>query len=270
MSTARWNQAFTVAVIDMRRMVGQRRVIGLVVLAAIPICLTLLRAVFLPDGVRLDVNRAATELATVFYVLQLRFVVFFGCAFVFVRSLRGEILDRSLHFALLAPVRREVLAVGKYLGAVAVSSLVLVCSTFMMVVLMYLAHGVGPTIATLGSVKGLSHLASYVFATLLACIGYGAIFFLAGMFFRSPMVPAAVYLGFELVAPYLGPTIGAFSMARHFRALLPVHLSLGPFDAAVTTPAWLATLGLLAVSVAALTVAAFRARSLEVTYAGDD
>ncbi len=40
---------------------------------------------------------------------------------------RGDIVDRSLHFYFLSPVRREVLVVGKYLSGL-VTSIVLVFS----------------------------------------------------------------------------------------------------------------------------------------------
>ena len=46
--------------------------------------------------------------------LILRTVVFFGCAWIFMNLFRGDIIDRSLHFYFLSPVRREVLVVGKY------------------------------------------------------------------------------------------------------------------------------------------------------------
>ncbi len=45
--------------------------------------------------------------------LILRTVVFFGCAWIFMNLFRGDIVDRSLHFYFLSPVRREVLVVGK-------------------------------------------------------------------------------------------------------------------------------------------------------------
>ena len=43
-------------------------------------------------------------------------VIFFGCLGIFMNLFRGEVLDRSLHYYFLAPVRREVLVIGKYLA----------------------------------------------------------------------------------------------------------------------------------------------------------
>ena len=49
-------------------------------------------------------------------LFQLRVVVFFSCALLFAKLFRGEILERSLHYSLLAPLDRAVLVAGKYLG----------------------------------------------------------------------------------------------------------------------------------------------------------
>ena len=54
--------------------------------------------------------------AAIYGGLILRTLVFFGCAWVFMNLFRGEVVDRSLHYYFLAPVRREVLVVGKYLS----------------------------------------------------------------------------------------------------------------------------------------------------------
>ncbi len=51
--------------------------------------------------------------AGVFQFFFLRLAVFFGCLGIFMNLFRGEILDRSLHFYFLAPIRREVLMLGK-------------------------------------------------------------------------------------------------------------------------------------------------------------
>ena len=60
--------------------------------------------------------------------LILRTVVFFGCAWIFMNLFRGDIIDRSLHFYFLSPVRREVLVVGKYLSGL-VTSIILFTAT---------------------------------------------------------------------------------------------------------------------------------------------
>ena len=46
--------------------------------------------------------------ATIFRFYFLRLAVFFGCVAIFTNLVRGEMLDKSLHFYLLTPVRREI------------------------------------------------------------------------------------------------------------------------------------------------------------------
>jgi hypothetical protein len=53
--------------------------------------------------------------AGVFQLFYLRLAVFFGCLGIFMNLFRGEVLDKSLHFYFLAPIRREVLMAGKFL-----------------------------------------------------------------------------------------------------------------------------------------------------------
>ena len=54
--------------------------------------------------------------AGVFQFFFIRLAVFFGCLGIFMNLFRGEMLDKSLHFYLLAPIRREILLIGKYLA----------------------------------------------------------------------------------------------------------------------------------------------------------
>jgi hypothetical protein len=76
------------------------------------------------DNVLTNINRMDPDslqqvsliFATIFQFYFLRLAVFFGCAGIFMNLFRGEMLDKSLHFYLLTPMRREVLLAGKYLA----------------------------------------------------------------------------------------------------------------------------------------------------------
>lgn len=117
------------------------------------------------------------------------------------------------------------------------------------------------------SAQGMGHLIAYVFITALAAIGYGALFLLAGLFFKNPMVPAVLYLGFEVLVPFLPLPLRVFSVARHLQALLPVQPSLGPL--AVTgsdMPGWLAVILILGVGAIAVRLAGWRAQGFEIDY----
>ena len=62
--------------------------------------------------------------AGIFQVYFLRLGIFFGCLGIFSNLFRAEVLERTLHYYFMSPVRREVLAVSKYLaGLIAAISL---------------------------------------------------------------------------------------------------------------------------------------------------
>lgn len=263
----RTKQAATVAAIEWRRTLTGRRTFVLALFCILPALIGLIRMVVFPEAARLDVGRTTHELAQTFALFHLRFIVFFACAFLFVRSFRGEVLHHTLHLSFLLPIRRLDLIVGKYFGALAVALVVMLPSTVTVFVSYYLANGVGNTLQILTSARGLGHLASYLGVTILAAAGYGALFLLAGLFFKNPMIPAALYLGFELVAPYLPFPIRIFSIARHLLAMMPVPVTLGPLAVTGTdSPGWVAAV--LIVGVAAVTVglAGWRAKVVEVDY----
>jgi len=123
-------QMRTLAVSEIRRSIFSAKALPLYLLVGMPIALMLLRAVFMPDSMRANPAHATTEFAEVFNFFLLRFVVFFSNALIFVRLFRGEILERSLHYHLLAPVRREVLAAASGLVRTdpSVAAIVLECT----------------------------------------------------------------------------------------------------------------------------------------------
>ena len=55
-------------------------------------------------------------LAGIVQFYYIRLAVFFGCLGIFSRLIRGEMVERSPHFYLLAPVRREVLLLAKFVA----------------------------------------------------------------------------------------------------------------------------------------------------------
>ena len=62
--------------------------------------------------------------AGIFQLFYLRLAIFFGCLGIFSNLFRGEVLEKTLHYYFLAPVRREVLVAGKYLaGLIAAGTL---------------------------------------------------------------------------------------------------------------------------------------------------
>jgi len=262
-----WRRQITVlAWQEIGRSLFSKRSLAVYLLAAMPIALALLRALFLPDSQRSHPGHTTTEFAQVFHFFLLRFIVFFSAALIFVKLFRGEILERSLHYHLLAPVRREVLAVGKYIGGLLASVAILGSTVVLTIVLFYLPHGSGG-LAHLISASGLGELFAYLVTTVLACAAYGALFLLAGLFFKNPMVPAVLFLGWEVLTPFLPGFLKVLSVVHYLGSLEPVPISQGPFALmAQPVPGWLAVVALLAISGGLLALGAWKARGLEITY----
>jgi len=243
-----------------------RRALPIYLLAAMPVGLALLRAIFLPESQRAHPTHTTTEFAQVFHFFILRFIIFFSSALLFVKLFRGEILERSLHYHLLAPVRREVLAVGKYVGGLVSSSLALGTMTAVTWLLFYLAHG-SAGLDHILSVSGAGELWAYLVVTVLACAAYGALFLLAGLFFKNPMVPAVLFLGWEVLTPFLPGFLKVLSVVHYLGSLEPVPISQGPFALmAQPVPGWLAVVALVAIAGGLVALAAWKTRGLEITY----
>lgn len=266
--SVRGRQLRAIARREATRSLAGRRLLPLGLLAALPIVLALLRAVFLPATRAADVSGAVVEFAQVFWVFNLRIVVFFSAAHAFVKTFRAEITDETLHWSLLAPLRRRELVVGKFMGAWIATSLVLATSTVATWVLYLLPHTshLGDFLTRVG----LVHLLRYVLVVFIACAAYGAIFLLMGLYFRSPMIPAVLLLGWEALTPFLPATLKSLTVVHHLAALLPVPVQLGSFAVASTAPpAWLALGALIACVAVFLALAVRKARWLEVSYSAD-
>ena len=84
------------------------------------------RGADLGDG-RCRPRRWRPSLGAIFQLFFLRLVVFFVCFTIFTYLVRGEIAERSLHFYLMAPLRRDVFLIGKFIaGLIAAAIIVLV------------------------------------------------------------------------------------------------------------------------------------------------
>ncbi len=198
----------------------------------------------------------------------LRFVLYFGCVWIFMNLFRGEIIDRSLHYYFLTPIRREVLVAGKYLAAWLTASAVFGGST----ALCYVAvHGYlgGGSAALAPSVVGV--LLQYLGVVALGCLGYGAVFLVVGLFLRSLIVPALVIFTWESLNTFLPAFLKKISVVFYLQGLIP----LPPPDAPVSILAepvslWIALPGILLFTAVTLAAAAWRIRKVEIVYGAAD
>jgi hypothetical protein len=237
------------------------------------------------DGVLTDIRRMDPQglqevslvFATIFQVFFLRLAVFFGCAGIFMNLFRGEMLDKSLHFYLLTPVRREVLLIGKYLAGL-IATVVIFTSSAGLQLAATLWQFDRPTILEYFTGPGWAHLAAYMGVTLLACVGYGSIFLAAGMLFRSPIIPAAVILLWESANLFLPAALKHISLIFYLQSLCPVVASpetnmplpiMVLIASAKPATAPLAIGGVLVFTLLVLLVSGLQSRRLEINYSAD-
>jgi ABC-type transport system involved in multi-copper enzyme maturation permease subunit len=215
--------------------------------------------------------------AGVFQTFYLRLAIFFGCVGVFTNLFRGEMLDKSLHFYLLTPIRREILAVGKYLAGLIATVAIFCTSTFLQLAALSL-HFEGHEISEYLAGPGWGHVASYMGVTAAACLGYGSIFLAAGLLFKNPIIPAATVLVWEGMNMFLPAALKKVSVIFYLQSLSPVvappDVNMPALEKLLITAAepvravW-AVLGLLTVTIVVLVVAARKARKLEINYSTD-
>jgi ABC-type transport system involved in multi-copper enzyme maturation permease subunit len=209
--------------------------------------------------------------AGMFQLYFLRLGIFFGCVGIFSNLFRGEMLEKTLHYYFLTPLRRELLVIGKYLSGLMVAVVLFVASAGASFYLMGRHQGAAWS-DFLVQGPGLSQLGWYLVVTALACVGYGAVFLMAGLLIRNPMIPAAVIMVWENLNPFLPAFLKKISVIFYLKSLCPVDIpgAPPPFSVLVVdidpTPAWLAVPGLLLVSLAVLAYAAYSARRAEISY----
>ncbi len=267
---ARWMQFVTVVRRELLSLLLRWRGAGSYLLALAPLLILSIHA--LHGGAHHGLEEETKVFAGIFQYYYMRVGVFFACAAVFTRSIRGEMIERSLHYYLLAPLRRELLVAGKFAAA-----LIALASLF--------GAGVGACyFMTLGHFAegraflldgpALAHAGAYLGVTLLACLGYGAVFLAIGILFKNPALPGLAVFGLETWSAVLPSWAQRLTVTHYLKPLLPVEAPAEGWTAILTvvvepTPSWLAVMGLLLFAAAALAFAGWRVRRLEIDYSVD-
>jgi hypothetical protein len=265
-------QVASMLALELRKTFLRFRALPVVAVALLPPFLFAMRVVAVRVGVAEARTAAetATIYATLFQLFFLRMVVFFVCFTVFTYLVRGEIAERSLHFYLMAPLRRDVFLIGKFVAGVVAAGSVVLVSLALQLVLAFAAGATEGGTTYLFAGPGAGQAAAYVTVALLAVVGYGAVFLALAMLVRNPMLPAALILGWEWLNFLLPPLLKKISVIHYLQSLCPVPFDAGPFALpAEPTPAPLAIGGLLLLVAVLLAIAIRRARRLEVLYTGD-
>jgi ABC-type transport system involved in multi-copper enzyme maturation permease subunit len=268
-------QARRVIRIEVRRNLFTWKAWWVYFLAFVPVVLGLIHLIAMfflraPGHAGFEISGDSDVLAGIVQFYYIRLGIFFGCLGIFSRLIRGEMLERSLHFYLLSPVRRDVLLLAKFVAGATSAILLFGGAIIANFVVMYAGYGpAGQDYMFNG--PGLSQLEAYLLITILACLGYGAVFLLLSMLFRNPILPAMLFFGWEFINPVLPSLLQKISVASYLRHLMPVRIPGEGIFALLTVETepvsgWVASLGLLCLVTVVLTYSCIRMRRLEIRY----
>ncbi len=255
--------------IEVRRNLMTWKAAWIYLLAFIPTGIILIHFLFErhPQFAIADDTNVLAGIVQFYYI---RLGIFFGCLGIFSRLIRGEMIERSLHFYLLAPVRREILLLAKFASGVMGAVLLFGSAIIAGFALMYASYGsAGQDYVFNG--PGLGQLEAYLLVVVLGCIGYGAVFLLLSMMFRNPTPAAMLVLGWEFINPVMPSLLQKISVASYLKHLMPITVPGEGIFALLTVQTdpvsgWAATLGLLLLTVVVLAYSCVRIRSLEIRY----
>lgn len=261
--------------LELKKSLLSRRAFGLYFLAIGPVLLVGLWAITpLPERIFEGPAQTGPMIATLFQ-FYLRFSIYLSALLMFMSLFRNEVLERSLHYYFLTPVRREVLVAGKYLSALLAAWIAFFVGTVGLYVMTTIPWGLGEFSRHLFQGPGLGNLASYVMTALLGVAGYGAVFLLMGQYFKNPVIPGLLVFAWELLNPLLPATLKKVSVVFYLQSFFPIPPPdqggpLAIFRVLVDPPpAWVSVLGLVVFTGLVIGAAGWRARRMEVAY-GDD
>ena len=274
-------QILAILRLEVKKTFFTRRGAWIYLLAFAPVLLYAAHSfVELKNGGHGDLGEDSHIFASIFQFFFLRLAIFFGCVGIFANLFRGEVLEKSLHYYFLAPLRREVLVVGKFLSGLVAATVIFCSSTLLQFVALYCYFSSNTLQEFLFHEHGLGQLAAYLGVTLLACIGYGSVFLAAGLLFRNPLIPTLAVLVWEAVNGFLPALLQQISVIFYLKSLCPVAIpeainvdknSLLAFLAVNPSPAAPATaiLGLLILCLLILALSSLQVRRMQIDYGAE-
>lgn len=257
---------------DLRKNFLSRRGVWIYLLAFAPVSLILLHAI-LDHSSSISIRTDTEVLAGIFQFFYLRFGIFFGCLGIFTWLFRGEIIEKSLHYYFLAPVKREVLLLGKFLGGLVTAVTIFGLGVLASFAVMYAHFGpVGQYYVFDG--PGMGQLLAYLGVTALACIGYGSVFLALSLLMKNPVIPALLVLGWETFNPVFPTLVQRFSITYYLKQLCPVSIpapGLMALFTVVSEPVstFAAVLGPIVLAALVLLLACKLVRRLEISYVAE-
>lgn len=264
-----WMQAQRLTRIELRRNLFSWKATWIYCLAFLPTAIMLIH-LLADKHPSFQMSEDTNILAGIVQLYYIRLGVFFGCLGIFSRLIRGEMIERSLHFYLLSPVRREVLLISKFVAGSITAVLLFGSAVIADFALMYVGFGAAARDYIFNG-AGLGQLEAYLLIIVLACLGYGAVFLLFSMMFRNPIPAAMLFLGWETISPVLPSLLQKFSVTAYLHHLMPVKVAAEGLFALLTVETepvsgWAAVGGLLLLIVVVICYSCYRIRRLEIRY----
>jgi ABC-type transport system involved in multi-copper enzyme maturation permease subunit len=258
--------------IELKKNFFTRRAFWIYILAFGPVLIVLAHALTSPGGRNCNIDGDTRILAAFVHIYE-RILIFFGCMGIFTWLFRGEMVERSLHYYFLSPIRRELLVIGKFVAGLITSVFFFALGVTLCFYLMYEHFGQAGRFFVFNG-PGLSHLEAYLAIVALACFGYGAVFVALSLFFKNPIIPGAIFFAWEAIVPILPSALQKISITFYLKQLYPVNLPVEGLMALFTVvaepvPAWISTLGLVIVAAIVLFIACVRSRTLEINYGAE-
>ncbi len=259
---------------EVRRNLFTRRRIWIYLLALVPVLMILTHTIIDRNNIRTaQIEEDTQVLAGIVQLYYFRLGIFFACMGIFTWLFRGEMVERTLHYQFLVPVRREILVIGKFLAGAVIAIALFEAAILACFYLMYARFGAAGKSYVFDG-PGLGQLWAYLLVTALACLGYGAVFLALSLLFKNPIIPGVVIMGWEAIAPIFPAWAQRLSITFYLKPLCPVSLPIsGPLAiftiVAEPVAPILAVLGLLTLSIAILVLCCFLIHRMEITYTAE-
>lgn len=219
-----------------------------VLVALLPVLLSLLAVGLKVAGI--VVMRGSDALVIVASSLYLLLLVVILPLLYGTQLVAQEAEARTLVYLLVRPLSRGSLLLGKFCGAWAACTALLVGS-LLVTELLWLGSD-----RFQDASPALAHLPRMALTLALGALAYGAIFTLVGLVFARPaLVGLALALGWENAIPFLPGWIKTLTVRHHLAAMLPASALPPGVHSALAPPVWgLALSWLLGGAVVALAV----------------
>jgi ABC-type transport system involved in multi-copper enzyme maturation permease subunit len=258
---------------DLKKNFFTRRGTWIYMLAFAPVLIIGAHSIDSWGGRRCNLQEDTRILAYIFQIFYLRLGIFFGCLGIFTWLFRGEIVEKSLHYYFLAPIRRELLVLGKFIAGAITAIFFFGLGVLASFTLMYVHFGPAGR-AFVFDGPGLGHAFAYLGVTALACLGYGSIFLALSLLLKNPMITAAIVLIWETFHAVLPSVLQKFSVTFYLKYLCPVSIppeGVMALFTVVSDPVspWIAVPGLLTLCLVVLAFACLKVRKLEISYVAE-